>query len=84
MLRSPNPVLWAILRPLLRLILRLKLHFQARRARLKGDSRTLRETLPELSTSRPEELAEVYEKARYGDAAPDSAVLESLRKDVRA
>ncbi len=36
MLRTPNPVLWAILRPLLRLILRLKLHFQPRRARLKG------------------------------------------------
>ena len=35
MLRSPNPVLWAILRPLLRLILRLKLHFQPRHARLK-------------------------------------------------
>ena len=36
MLRSPNPVLWAILRPLLRLILRLKLHFQPRRAKLNG------------------------------------------------
>ncbi|MBQ5977596.1 MAG: 1-acyl-sn-glycerol-3-phosphate acyltransferase [Oscillospiraceae bacterium] len=36
MLRSPNPVLWALLRPLLRLILRLKLHFQPRRARLNG------------------------------------------------
>ena len=36
MLRSPNPVLWAILRPLLRLILRLKLHFQPRQARMNG------------------------------------------------
>ena len=36
MLRTPNPLLWALLRPLLRLILRLKLHFIAPRARLKG------------------------------------------------
>ena len=36
MFRSPNGVLWAILRPLLRLILRLKLHFQPRQARMNG------------------------------------------------
>lgn len=36
MLRTPNPALWAILRPLLRLILRIKLHFQPRLVRLKG------------------------------------------------
>ena len=36
MFRSPNGVLWAILRPLLRLLLRLKLHFQPRQARMNG------------------------------------------------
>ena len=36
MLRVPNALLWAILRPLLRLILRFKLNFQAARVRVKG------------------------------------------------
>ena len=36
MLRVPNAALWAVLRPLLRLILRLKLHFTAARLRLKA------------------------------------------------
>ncbi len=36
MLRTPNPLFWAILRPLLRLILRLKLHFIPRLARANG------------------------------------------------
>lgn len=36
MLRTPNPLLWAILRPLLRLILRIKLHFTPRLAHLNG------------------------------------------------
>lgn len=35
MLRTPNPVLWAVFRPLLRLILRLKLHFQPGKAGMK-------------------------------------------------
>lgn len=35
MLRTPHPALWAVLRPLLRLILRLKLHFIAPRVRMK-------------------------------------------------
>ena len=36
MLRTPNAALWALLRPLLRLILRLKLHFRAPRVRMEG------------------------------------------------
>ena len=36
MLRVPNTALWAVLRPLLRLILRLRLHFRAARVRMKG------------------------------------------------
>ena len=55
-----------------------------RRARLKPDSRTLRETLPELKTEDPETVAEVYELARYADREPDAATLEKLRRDVRA
>ena len=55
-----------------------------RRARLKPDSRTLRETLPELNAGDPQALAEAYELARYADRDPDSAALEKLRRDVRA
>ncbi|MBR3503156.1 MAG: DUF4129 domain-containing protein [Clostridia bacterium] len=55
-----------------------------RRARLKPDSRTLRETLPELRTNDPQALADVYELARYADREPDAAALEKLRRDVRA
>lgn len=36
MLRVPNAPLWAILRPLLRLILRFRLNFRAARVRMKG------------------------------------------------
>lgn len=36
MLRSPNPALWAVFRPLLRLILRLRLRFKAPFARMKA------------------------------------------------
>ena len=56
-----------------------------RRAKLKPDSRTLRETLPELNAGNdPQALAEAYELARYADREPDEAALEKLRRDVRA
>ncbi|MBQ8954379.1 MAG: DUF4129 domain-containing protein [Clostridia bacterium] len=55
-----------------------------RRARLKPDSRTLREALPDLRTEDPQAIAEAYELARYADREPDAASLERLRKDVRA
>ena len=55
-----------------------------RRAKLKPDGRTLRETLPELKTDDPEAVAEAYELARYADRAPEAGSLERLRKDVRA
>ena len=55
-----------------------------RRARIKPDGRTLRETLPELNAGDPRTLTEAYELARYADRDPDAAVLEKLRRDVRA
>lgn len=55
-----------------------------RRARLKPDARTLRETLPELKVTDPQAVADAYELARYADRAPDAAALDQLRKDVRA
>jgi len=55
-----------------------------RRAKLKPDGRTLRETLPELAAADSQLLAETYELARYADRDPDAAALEKLRRDVRA
>lgn len=55
-----------------------------RRAKLKPDGRTLRETLPELRTDDPQAVADAYELARYADREPDAAALEKLRRDVRA
>ena len=55
-----------------------------RRAKNNGDSRTLREALPDFNTPDPEALAGAYEMARYGDEAPDGALLDKLKKDVRA
>ena len=55
-----------------------------RRAKLKPDGRTLRETLPELKATDAQAVAEAYELARYADRDPDAAVLEKLRRDVRA
>ena len=54
-----------------------------RRAKLKPDGRTLRETLPELKTGNPQAVADAYELARYADREPDAGTLEALRKDVR-
>ena len=55
-----------------------------RRAKLKPDARTLRETLPILNAEDPEAVAEAYELARYADRDPSADTLEKLRKDVRA
>jgi hypothetical protein len=54
-----------------------------RRAKLKADDRTLRETMPALKAADPQTLTDVYELARYADREPDPGALERLRKDVR-
>lgn len=53
-----------------------------RRARVKADSRTLREAAADLRATDPA-LIEAYELARYADREPDTALLEKLRKDER-